>query len=420
MTTGQIDVKKIARLPTVNAYRSATLSKRLVFRLFQGLRHGELIIHDGDEVHHFGSGDLTIAPSATVVIHNPRAYGRILTGGTVGAGEAYIEGDWSTEQLTEVTRVFSANMPILESMKSNQNWLVKVALKLAHAARKNSLTGSRENIAAHYDLGNDFFSLFLDPTLMYSSAVFPEGSDDLADASQHKLRLICEDLELKPTDHLVEIGTGWGGMAIYAAKHYGCRVTTTTISREQLEYARAQVERRGLSDTITLLFEDYRNLSGQFDKLVSIEMIEAVGHEYFDTYFDCVSRLLKPEGKAVIQSITINKQRYDAARQSVDYIKRYIFPGGCLPSVGVIGNALTRNTDMQMTGLRDITLDYAQTLRCWHDSFLKELDAVRALGFDDKFIRMWRFYLSYCEGGFRERIIGTYQITMAKPFYRPA
>ena len=201
MTTGQIDVKKIAKLPTVKAYRSATLSKRLVFRLFQGLRHGELIVHDGDEVHHFGSGDLTIAPSATVVIHNPRAYGRILTGGTVGAGEAYIEGDWSTEQLTEVTRVFSANMPILESMKSNQNWLIKVALKLTHAARKNSLTGSKENIAAHYDLGNDFFSLFLDPTLMYSSAVFPEGSDDLADASQHKLRLICEDLELKPTDH---------------------------------------------------------------------------------------------------------------------------------------------------------------------------------------------------------------------------
>ena len=420
MTTGQIDVKKIAKLPTVKAYRSATLSKRLVFRLFQGLRHGELIVNDGDEVHHFGSGDLTIALSATVVIHNPRAYGRILTGGTVGAGEAYIEGDWSTEQLTEVTRVFSANMPILESMKSNQNWLIKVALKLTHAARKNSLTGSKENIAAHYDLGNDFFSLFLDPTLMYSSAVFPEGSDDLADASQHKLRLICEDLELKSTDHLVEIGTGWGGMAIYAAEHYGCRVTTTTISREQLEYARAEVERRGLSDKVTLLFEDYRNLSGQFDKLVSIEMIEAVGHEYFDTYFDCVSRLLKPEGKAVIQSITINKQRYDAARQSVDYIKRYIFPGGCLPSVGVIGNALTRNTDMQMTGLRDITLDYAQTLRCWHDSFLNELDAVRALGFDDKFIRMWRFYLSYCEGGFRERIIGTYQITMAKPFYRPA
>ena len=420
MTTGQIDVKKIARLPTVKAYRSATLSKRLVFRLFQGLRHGELIIHDGDEMHHFGSGDLTIAPSATVVIHNPRAYGRILTGGTVGAGEAYIEGDWSTEQLTELTRVFIANMPILESMKSNQNWLVKVALKLAHAARKNSLTGSRENIAAHYDLGNDFFSLFLDPTLMYSSAVFPEGSDDLADASQHKLRLICEDLELKPTDHLVEIGTGWGGMAIYAAKHYGCRVTTTTISREQLEYARAEVERRGLSDKITLLFEDYRNLSGQFDKLVSIEMIEAVGHEYFDTYFDCVSRLLKPEGKAVIQSITINKQRYDAARQSVDYIKRYIFPGGCLPSNHIIAHHVAVDTDMTIIGLKDIGLDYAYTLEKWREQFFDKLDQVKTLGFDQRFIRMWDYYLCYCEGGFRERAISAAQILMAKPAYRRA
>ena len=340
-------------------------------------------------------------------------------GGTMGAAEAYIDGDWSTDQLTNVTRVFSANMPILESMKNNQNWLIKAALKLAHAARKNSLTGSRENIAAHYDLGNDFFSLFLDPTLMYSSAVFPPNCDDLAEASQHKLKLICEGLELKPTDHLIEIGTGWGGMAIYAAENYGCKVTTTTISREQLEHARAEVEKRGLQDKITLLFEDYRDLSGQFDKLVSIEMIEAVGHEYFDTYFNCVSNLLKPDGKAVIQAITINKQRYDDYRKSVDFIKRYIFPGGCLPSLNVISGALTRRTDMQIIDLRDIALDYARTLQHWHDAFMAELDAVKALGFDEKFIRMWRFYLSYCEGGFRERIIGTYQITMAKPYYRP-
>jgi cyclopropane-fatty-acyl-phospholipid synthase len=304
-------------------------------------------------------------------------------------------------------------------MKNNQNWLIKGALKLAHAARRNSLTGSRENIAAHYDLGNDFFSLFLDPTLMYSSAVFPANCDNLAEASQHKLKLICEDLELKPTDHLIEIGTGWGGMAIYAAENYDCRVTTTTISSEQLEHARSEVEKRGLQDKITLLFEDYRDLSGQFDKLVSIEMIEAVGHEYFDTYFNCVSKLLKPDGKALIQAITINKQRYDEYRKSVDFIKRYIFPGGCLPSLNVISGALTRTTDMQIIDLRDIAIDYARTLQHWHEAFMAELDAVKALGFDEKFIRMWRFYLSYCEGGFRERIIGTYQITMAKPYYRP-
>ena len=416
----EYSVKKIGKLPLLFPEKHGGLARSFIWKVLGKLQVGSLTLREGDEAKVFGSTSEGSAPHGEVHVHDTDLYRRILTGGSIAAGETFIEGMWSSPDLTEVTRAFSANMAMLEAMSDKQNWLARLALKLSHWARRNTSTRSRENISAHYDLGNDFFSLFLDPTLMYSSAVFPEGSDDLADASQHKLRLICEDLELKPTDHLVEIGTGWGGMAIYAAEHYDCRVTTTTISREQLEYARAEVERRGLSDKVTLLFEDYRNLSGQFDKLVSIEMIEAVGHEYFDTYFDCVSRLLKPEGKAVIQSITINKQRYDAARQSVDYIKRYIFPGGCLPSVGVIGNALTRNTDMQMTGLRDITLDYAQTLRCWHDSFLKELDAVRALGFDDKFIRMWRFYLSYCEGGFRERIIGTYQITMAKPFYRPA
>ena len=419
MTTGQVDVKQIAKLPLVKSWRSTALAKRLVFKLFNQLRHGELVIQDGDTTHRFGGGDVSIAPSATVVIHEQRAYSRILTGGTMGAAEAYIDGDWSTEQLTDVTRVFSANIPILEAMKHEQNWFIKAGVKLAHAARKNSVSGSRENIAAHYDLGNEFFSLFLDPSLMYSSAVYPKGSDNLAEASQHKLKLICEDLELKPTDHLVEIGTGWGGMAIYAAENYGCKVTTTTISKEQLDYARAEVERRGLQDKVTLLFEDYRNLSGQFDKLVSIEMIEAVGHEYFDTYFGRVSSLLKPDGKAVIQAITINEQRYEDYRKSVDFIKRYIFPGGCLPSLNIISGALTRTTDMQIIDLRDIAIDYAKTLKHWHEAFMAELDAVKSLGFDEKFIRMWRFYLSYCEGGFRERIIGTYQITMAKPYYRP-
>jgi cyclopropane-fatty-acyl-phospholipid synthase len=419
MTTGQVDVKQIAKLPSVKSWRSTALAKRLVFKLFNQLRHGELVIQDGNTTHRFGGGDVSIAPSATVVIHEQRAYSRILTGGTMGAAEAYIDGDWSTEQLTDVTRVFSANIPILEAMKHKQNWFIKAGVKLAHAARKNSVSGSRENIAAHYDLGNEFFSLFLDPSLMYSSAVYPKGSDNLAEASQHKLKLICEDLELKPTDHLVEIGTGWGGMAIYAAENYGCKVTTTTISKEQLDYARAEVERRGLQEKVTLLFEDYRNLSGQFDKLVSIEMIEAVGHEYFDTYFGCVSSLLKPNGKAVIQAITINEQRYEDYRKSVDFIKRYIFPGGCLPSLNIISGALTRTTDMQIIDLRDIAIDYAKTLKHWHEAFMAELDAVKSLGFDEKFIRMWRFYLSYCEGGFRERIIGTYQITMAKPYYRP-
>ncbi|MDP6187636.1 MAG: cyclopropane-fatty-acyl-phospholipid synthase family protein, partial [Pseudomonadales bacterium] len=295
-----------------------------------------------------------------------------------------------------------------------------MALKISHWARRNTTDRSRENISAHYDLGNDFFSLFLDPSMMYSSAVYPTPDSDLATAAQHKLRLICEDLELTPEDHLVEIGTGWGGMAIFAAEHYGCRVTTTTISREQFDYTVAAVADKGLQDRITVLFDDYRDLRGRFDKLVSIEMIEAVGHQFYDTYFATVSRLLKPHGKAVIQAITMTEQRYEQARDSVDFIKRYIFPGGCLPSLTVISDALARMTDMQMSHLRDITEDYADTLNAWHEGFLEKLDQVRAKGFDDRFINMWRYYLSYCEGGFRERIIGTYQITMTKPGYRPA
>jgi cyclopropane-fatty-acyl-phospholipid synthase len=268
-------------------------------------------------------------------------------------------------------------------------------------------------------LGNDFFSLFLDPSMMYSSAVFPSASADLASASQHKLKLICDDLELKAEDHLVEIGTGWGGMAIFAAEHYGCRVTTTTISRQQYDYTLEAVAQKGLEDQVTVLFDDYRDLQGQFDKLVSIEMIEAVGHQFYDTYFQKISHLLKPHGKAVIQAITITEQRYEQARDSVDFIKRYIFPGGCLPSLTVVSDALSRVTDMQMSNLRDIGRDYADTLKVWHASFLNKLDEVRAMGFDDRFIRMWRYYLSYCEGGFRERIIGTHQITLTKPGYRP-
>ena len=376
-------------------------------------------LREGDEVFTLGNDKAPGAPQAEVTVHNPRAYWRILSGGSIASGEAYIDGDWSSRDLTEVTRLFSANMETLTAMQGRRSWLMRIALKIAHLANRNTVGGSKKNISAHYDLGNDFFALFLDPTMMYSSAVYPQPEASLDTAAVHKLELICQSLELKPEDHLVEIGTGWGGMALHAAEHYGCQVTTTTISKEQFEHARAAVKARGLEDKITVLCEDYRNLEGRFDKLVSIEMIEAVGHEFYESYFRCVSRLLKPTGKAVIQAITIPDQRYDLARNSVDYIKRYIFPGGCLPSLQVISEQLATHTDLQMTQLRDITLDYAKTLQAWHESFLEQLEKVREMGFDERFVRMWRFYLSYCEGGFRERIIGTVQITMAKPGYRP-
>lgn len=416
----QSSVRNIPKLPTLNRVAKPQVARELILRLFRNIRVGTLTLRDGDETFTLGNDQRPEAPHAQITVHNPRAYWRVLTGGSIASGEAYIDGDWSSRDLTEVTRLFSANMETLLAMTDNQSWIMKAALKVAHFGRRNTMLGSKENISAHYDLGNDFFALFLDPTMMYSAAVYPATDSTLDQAAIHKLDLICQSLELSADDELIEIGTGWGGMAIYAAEHYGCRVTTTTISQEQYEHTRAEVAARGLQDRITVLCQDYRKLEGSFDKLVSIEMIEAVGHEFYESYFQCVSRLLKPTGKAVIQAITIPDQRYDFARQSVDYIKRYIFPGGCLPSLGVIADNLARHTDLQMTQLRDITLDYARTLEAWHHSFLAQLDRVREMGFDDRFIRMWRFYLSYCEGGFRERIIGTYQITMAKPGYRPA
>jgi len=315
-------------------------------------------------------------------------------------------------------RLFSANLATLELLESRQSLLVRLGLKLSHALRRNTRAGSRKNISAHYDLGNDFFKLFLDPTMMYSAALFRTDETSLEEASTAKLEELCRQLELDSSDHLLEIGTGWGGMAIHAATHYGCRVTTTTISREQYEYALAQVQAAGLQDRVTVLCEDYRNLEGSFDKLVSIEMIEAVGHDYYSSYFQRCSQLLKPEGKMVIQAITIADQRYEAARNSVDFIQRYIFPGGSLPSVAVIADHLARDTDMQMIHLRDITRDYALTLASWRKRFLAAQSTVEKMGFEQSFIRMWEFYLAYCEGGFRERIIGTVQLAFAKPGYR--
>ncbi|MBL6698398.1 MAG: class I SAM-dependent methyltransferase [Luminiphilus sp.] len=415
----EYSVKKIGKLPLLFPEKHGGLARSFMWKVLGKLQVGSLTLREGDEAKVFGSTSEGSAPHGEVHVHDTDLYRRILTGGSIAAGETFIEGMWSSPDLTEVTRAFSANMAMLEAMSDKQNWLARLALKLSHWARRNTSTRSRENISAHYDLGNDFFSLFLDPSMMYSSAVFPSASADLASASQHKLKLICEDLELKAEDHLVEIGTGWGGMAIFAAEHYGCRVTTTTISRQQYDYTLEAVAQKGLEDQVTVLFDDYRDLQGQFDKLVSIEMIEAVGHQFYDTYFQKISHLLKPHGKAVIQAITITEQRYEQARDSVDFIKRYIFPGGCLPSLTVVSDALSRVTDMQMSNLRDIGRDYADTLKVWHASFLNKLDEVRAMGFDDRFIRMWRYYLSYCEGGFRERIIGTHQITLTKPGYRP-
>ncbi|MEP4486116.1 MAG: cyclopropane-fatty-acyl-phospholipid synthase family protein [Halioglobus sp.] len=414
-----MSVSQITVLPQVRSLVSGEqISRRILFRVLEKMSVGSLIIHDGSETFRFGNASNPAHPHAEVYVHSPRAYIKVLMGGTIASGEAYIDGDWSSPDLTAVTRVFSANMATMETMQSRQHWYTKLGLKLAHYMNRNTASGSRKNISAHYDLGNNFFNLFLDPTMMYSAAIFEDRSASLEQASIAKLDEICKQLELQPGDHLLEIGTGWGGMAIHAASHYGCQVTTTTISREQYEYAKEKVAELGLTDQINVICEDYRDLTGSYDKLVSIEMIEAVGHEFYDSYFTKCSELLKPSGKMVIQAITMTDQRYEDAKNRVDFIKRYIFPGGCLPSMSIIAKHVADNTDMQIVHVRDITQDYAITLATWRERFLDQLDAVQAQGFDERFIRMWEFYLSYCEGGFRERIIGTVQLAFAKPEYR--
>ncbi len=402
--------------------RSSTIenwARKSILNWLSNISIGYLKLEEYGEIYEFGDDSSHL--QAHVVIQSSETYTDIVFNGLVGAGESYIRGSWVSSDLVSVVRVLCANMSVMQSVNNSVLSSINQCLaSLVHRFWKNnSHNNSRLNIAAHYDLGNDFFELFLDKSMMYSSAIFPQDDMSLDAAAEYKLEHICQRLQLKSTDHLLEIGTGWGGMAIHAAKNYGCRVTTTTISREQYEYATEQVREAGLQDKITLLLDDYRDLKteagGSFDKLVSIEMIEAVGHRYYQQYFDACSRLLKPEGLMLIQAITVPDQRYSITKNSTDFIQRYIFPGGELPCVSVIADHVTTDTNMQIVGIEDITLDYAKTLEAWRCAFLKHIDTVKSQGFDDMFIRLWDFYLAYCEGGFRERTIGTVQMLMAKP-----
>lgn len=416
MSNGRIS--SIGMPHTAPARVTDRIARETLFRLLGKVEIGSLTIHEGPQSYHFGEHDDPAHPHAEIHIHDAAVYAQVLSGGSLGAGEAYIKARWSSPDPVQVTRLFSANMAAMEGLDSGQSRIALLLLKIGHWLKRNTQRGSRENITAHYDLGNEFFELFLDPTMMYSAALFADPDISLEAASVAKLDEICRQLSLRPDDHLLEIGTGWGGMAIYAARHYGCKVTTTTISAEQYEYACRKVKEEGLEDRVTLLCEDYRHLTGRYDKLVSIEMIEAVGHQFYRDYFETCSRLLKDNGKMVLQAITIPDRRYQEARDSVDYIKRYIFPGGCLPSLSVMAEHVSKDTDMQMVHLRDITEDYAVTLARWRERFLLKTDAVEKMGFDQDFIRLWDYYLSYCEGGFRERIIGTVQLALAKPGFR--
>jgi cyclopropane-fatty-acyl-phospholipid synthase len=380
------------------------------------LRHGRLLLVDEGGQMEFGQTaaahpDLQIR----MEILDPAFYRAVIINGSVGAGEAYADGLWRCDDLVGLAQLLVRNRDVLDGMETGIARLGGTAMRAWHALRPNTRGGSRRHIAAHYDLGNEFFALFLSSDLMYSSAIWTEASDTLETASARKLERICRKLDLKPADRVIEIGTGWGGFALYAARHYGCHVTTTTISREQHALASERVLAEGLVANVDLLLEDYRDLRGQYDKLVSIEMVEAIGAPNLDTYFNRLGALLRPDGLALVQAITIEDHRYAQALKSVDYIKRHIFPGSFIPSINALLASKTRASDLALTQMEDFGHSYALTLRAWRERFTAQLPKVRAQGFDERFIRQWEFYLAYCEGGFRERATGVVQLLLAKP-----
>lgn len=394
------------------------LARRAVRKRLDLVHEGQVVVTDNGRHSSYGNPGGELPLTAHLRINDPRFYSEVAFGGVTGAGEGYIQGYWDCDELTTLVRILLRNRDVLTSMNSGLGRLTVPMRKFLHWLNRNTHSGSRRNIAAHYDIGNDFYALWLDRRMMYSSAVFESPDMSLDEAARVKLDRICRKLRLKPTDHVLEIGTGWGGFAIHAAKNYGCRITTTTISSAQHHYAGQAIAAAGVDSQVTLLQSDYRDLTGTYDKLVSIEMIEAVGWQYQDRFFRKCCELLRPDGEMLLQAITIADQQYEAYRSSVDFIRHYIFPGGCLCSVTAMTRSLTAETDLRLVHMEDIGPHYARTLRCWHDRFAARLDAVRAQGYSEDFIRLWRYYLSYCEGAFLEHAIGDVQMHLVRPLAR--
>jgi cyclopropane-fatty-acyl-phospholipid synthase len=399
----------------------ARLGHRLVFARLREFTRGQIRLIDVDGSEHlFGRKRPDFDVGCTLHMTHAQVYADVAFGGTVGAGEAYIRGLWHCDDITALVRIFVANRDAMNRL--DQGWAAAIRrplLKFFHWANRNSRAGSARNIAAHYDLGNELYQLMLDDTMAYSCGIFPRADSTLAEASTEKFDAACRKLDLRPGDHVLEIGTGWGGFAIHAAQRYGCRVTTTTISKQQHDFAVRKIAELGLSSRITVLLSDYRELkgelNGEFDKLVSIEMVEAVGANYLDGYFQHCARLLKPDGAMLLQAITLQDQHYRQALKSVDFIQRYVFPGSFIPSIEALSRSMTRASDFKIFHLEDIGPHYARTLRHWRERFFRNLGRVRELGYDQSFIRLWEYYLCYCEGGFLERQLGTVQMLLTRP-----
>lgn len=398
--------------PSALARGLEDLAERALRTRLSSLEHGLITLVDGARRDTYGRATSRCALRVTLQVLDRRFYSEVAFGGSVGAGESFMAGDWTVNDLTALVRILLVNRGVLDGLDAGWSRLAEPMRRVLHAAARNTRAGSRRNIAAHYDIGNDFFELFLDPTMMYSCAVFERDDMTLEQAQVAKLDRLCRKLDLQPGDHLLEIGTGWGALAIHAAQHYGCRVTTTTISREQHALARERIAAAGLADRITLRLDDYRDLDGRYHKLVSVEMIEAVGHQYFDTFFRRCGELLVPGGTMVLQAITIDDRQYEAARDSVDFIKRHVFPGCCIPSVTALAQSATRASTLRIVDLEDIGPHYATTLAAWRDNLFANAAQIRARGYPEMLLRMWHFYLSYCEGGFAERALGDVQIVL--------
>ena len=393
------------------------VARKIILGYFKEIKEGQITVKENSDHMVFGEVTPKFPVKATIEVQNSRMYMDIAAKGLNGSADAFIKGWWTCDNLTNLVRIFTRNRDTANKFESGIANLAIWALKLSHSCRRNNLKESLRNIHAHYDLGNEFFSTFLDDTRMYSCAIFTKPESSLHEASITKIDRICKKLNLSPADHLLEIGTGWGGFALYAAKNYGCRITSTTISQEQFIFSENLIKKNGLQDQVTILKKDFRELEGQFDKLVSIEMIEAIGHRLYKTFFQKCGQLLKPEGLLAIQAITITDNLFHESKDFIDFIKQYIFPGSCIPSISALCSAAS-SSDIKLFHLEDITPHYARTLKEWRTNFLKNKSRVKNLGFTNPFIRLWLFYLCYCEGGFIERQIGNVQMVFTKPLCR--
>jgi cyclopropane-fatty-acyl-phospholipid synthase len=398
-----------------------SIAKHALLAAFARIENGALRIQEDGAVHEFGSPNSDLPAPIEVSVRDPAFWPAVALGGSMGGSESYIRGEWRTSDLTGLLRLVSQNEAVFYAFDGGIARAGQWLRRMGHTLRRNSRVGSRRNIRAHYDLGNDFFALFLDPTMTYSAGVFEREDATMEAASVAKNERICRKLGLSAGDRVLEIGSGWGGFAIHAARTRGCKVTTTTLSPAQREVALERVAATGVRDRVEVLLEDYRDLRGRFDKLVSIEMIEAVGHQYFDAFFRSCAARLEAHGMMALQAILIADPLYEQARRTVDFIKAYIFPGGCLPSLGAIARSLASACDLRLIHFEDITAHYARTLRLWRARFEQNRAAISALGYSAEFQRMWEYYLCYCEAGFAERRrIASAQLVLARPGARPA